>query len=760
MLIGILYIVFIILLTLFMNWFAFSKKGNNHKVTFVLRELSCVVTFSIIAGVCATFIPNINLALFVKTLHYASVEWMLIFFVRFLELYTNHLKVTMPMRLTFMMLSTLSSISLILNFIFHHVVRAEKITEGNIVINQFEILSPGYTIHFAFSYVLVLIFFLVLAYTLIRTVKLYRKKYALVLLILSFTAGVKGICIAMEFSLDYSLFGYILAEILLTFFSLYYQPKGVVNRTLAYVATNSHNAVMCFDPEDNCIYANEVARLMNSKATSLSEYKEEMMKILEVERFSDLEDQTWHKQIEINKNLLRSEITFAKLYDERDNYIGCYFIIVDRTEEVEKFERERYRATHDSLTGLYNKEYFYQKVSKMVKYNPDKDYYVICIDIKDFKLINDLFGYEKGDTVLKKVSSILSESLPENTVTARLSADHFAICIPKERYREDYLKECMVLAQDIIGDFEFKVRFVAGIYQTNPKQTDVSRMCDYANMAIQSIKNDYDKSIAYYDKKIMDKVRKDNGLIGEFENALKQKHFAIYLQPQVNQDGEVLGAEALVRWIHPQKGMISPGDFIPVFEESGLIHKLDMYVWDLAAQKISEWKKRGKDKIYLSVNISARDFYYIDLYKTFTEIVEKYDISPKNLKLEITETAIMQDTELQLEILAKLRNYGFEVEIDDFGSGYSSLNMLKNISVDVLKIDMGFLQEVRDQMRTKIILDMVVNLAKKLKMLVITEGVEEKEQISYLKSIGCDMFQGYYYEKPIPVSEFEEKYLK
>jgi EAL domain-containing protein (putative c-di-GMP-specific phosphodiesterase class I) len=233
----------------------------------------------------------------------------------------------------------------------------------------------------------------------------------------------------------------------------------------------------------------------------------------------------------------------------------------------------------------------------------------------------------------------------------------------------------------------------------------------------------------------------------------------MFLQPQVRADGEITSAEALVRWRHPERGMIPPGEFIPVFEETGLIYRLDQRIWELAAQKLRVWKDTGHGDIKISVNISARDFYYLDIYKSFTELVEKYAIDPHMLNVEITETAIMMNLDKQLGLLERLQKYGFHVEIDDFGSGYSSLNMLKNIHADVLKIDMGFLRETQNYQRTKIILNMIINLAKQLHMTVITEGVETEKQLAFLTRAGCDIFQGYYFSKPIPVGEFEDKYF-
>ena len=202
-----------------------------------------------------------------------------------------------------------------------------------------------------------------------------------------------------------------------------------------------------------------------------------------------------------------------------------------------------------------------------------------------------------------------------------------------------------------------------------------------------------------------------------------------------------------------------PNEFIPIFEKNGLIIDIDRYIWEMACRILRKWKEEGRDDVYISVNISPRDFYFLNVYQIFVELVEKYDIDPQNLKLEITETAVVMDLKRQLELITRLRQTGFIVEMDDFGSGYSSLNMLKEIHVDVLKIDMAFLKKAKDEERSKKILQMIIGLSKQLGMPVITEGVETAQQVEFLAEMGCDIFQGYYFGKPMSVQEFEAKYF-
>ena len=220
----------------------------------------------------------------------------------------------------------------------------------------------------------------------------------------------------------------------------------------------------------------------------------------------------------------------------------------------------------------------------------------------------------------------------------------------------------------------------------------------------------------------------------------------------------MLGAEALVRWLHPVRGMVMPGEFIELFEHNGLIVKLDQYIWRLACEHLKRWKEIGWGDKYISVNISPTDFHFIDIYDTFINLIEEYQIEPKNLRLEITETAVITNLEKQLELIEKLRIAGFIVEMDDFGSGYSSLNMLKDIRVDVLKFDLNFLRNSNDIERSRKIIKSLMELSHELNMPAISEGVETKEQVEFLKEIGCDLFQGYYFAKPMDIKTFEETY--
>lgn len=747
-------------LLIFANYISIRAQGKKNPLARALRQLIIVVIITVVTGVLAIFAPIESIALIAQCLHYAGTEWLLIFLLRFMEQYTEDVWSKGWAKILIYVMAAANTVSLLLNCVFHHIVLCQYTDIGNgVMCNIFTPKAPWYYLHLLFVYILAVFNLGILITQSIRTTKFYRRKYSLAMVMLFAAIAMEGFCGIMAYPLDYALYAYVALAIFLIYYSIYYVPQGLITKILSYVVADSSNGVVCFDMIGKCIYANEVAMQIYGNPRELFEMESIFRKEIGGKDFSKAEEEKWDREFVLNNHTLYFDMSFGKLHDEQKNYIGCYFLLQDKTEDRERLKQEHYRSTHDRLTGLYNREYFYECVKKLLADAQGEEYYMICTNIKDFKMINDLFGTETGDAILIRLAGMIGKLLPKKAVCGRLESDHFALCLPGRLFAEKDLIDGIHEVTEIISSSEYQMMIHIGVYAIQNTDEEASVMCDRANIAISTIKDSYNRMIAYYDEKLMERVMSEKRLVNEFDSALEGKQFQMYLQPQVLSDGTVLGAEALVRWIHPERGMISPGEFIPVFENTGLIYRLDQYVWETAAKKLKEWKENGQEELHISVNISAKDFYYLDIYKTFVDLVEKYEISPSKLKLEITETALMMDLEKQLVLLDKLQSYGFHVEIDDFGSGYSSLNMLKNIHADVLKIDMGFLRETQDGERTRIILRMVVALAKQLQMTVITEGVEKKEQVDYLTEAGCDMFQGYYFARPIAVTEFEERYM-
>ena len=415
-----------------------------------------------------------------------------------------------------------------------------------------------------------------------------------------------------------------------------------------------------------------------------------------------------------------------------------------------------YLATYDELTGIYNKQAFYAKTKEMLLDNPDKNFDLLRINIERFKVLNDLFGESTGDKLLRYIGKFLKEINLPLCVSGRLYADNFVVCY--EAGKGDSRRMINTL-QMVADSFAINNRTILsfGLYRIDDKTLPVSVMCDRANMALWKAKGNFKNPYCEYDEKMRQQVLKEQKIINAMEMAIQNKEFTLYLQPKYDiEKGTIIGAEALVRWISQESGFISPGDFIPVFENNGFVYEVDKFIWEESCRYLRKWLDEGREVHPISVNVSRIDLYDPKLVKHLVDLREKYQLPSQYLELEITESAYTEDPEQIITITRQLREAGFVILMDDFGTGYSSLNMLKDIQIDVLKLDMGFLKSSDYSAKGGNILTAILKMAESLKMQTIAEGVETKEQVEFLKSIGCKYVQGFYYSKPLPVGEFEK----
>ncbi len=419
-------------------------------------------------------------------------------------------------------------------------------------------------------------------------------------------------------------------------------------------------------------------------------------------------------------------------------------------------EMHRYIET-DALTGLFNRETFYKRAASAMQKNQDKAYDIVYLDISCFKAINDLFHIETGNLILKTAAYYFMASVDEEDgVCGRAEADHFVICLPSEKLDIDTLIQGLDNTVQSLG-ISHNILFYAGIYPVSNVFLPVDQMCDRARMALNKIKGNYMTRYAYYDASMRDLMLQEQMIVRDMEFGLQEKQFTVYLQPIYNlHTGHIVSAEALVRWQHPTNGVITPGKFIPVFERNGFIVRLDRYVWERVCQILQEEKQKHGKVTPVSVNVSRLNFYNLDLLSFLTGLLEKYGLEPWMLKLEITESAYTDNPQQLIAVIGAFREHGFPVLMDDFGSGYSSLNMLKNLPVDTLKIDMGFVQELENSERASSIMKFILKLAEDLDMGVVVEGVETKAQLDLLAKIGCADIQGFYFSRPLPY----ENYMK
>lgn len=593
-----------------------------------------------------------------------------------------------------------------------------------------------------------------------RSLPFYRTKYIFLLLDFCILVALNNISNRL-FLYDYSIYVAAVIAIHIYYLVYYSLPDEDFRCILSLSSDESNIAIANFDMKGKCTYANNSA--LNIFGTGewgkisaelfAKKYNTECTK-------QKIQSLYKEEQLMIDEEPHYMNIQYQQFFDKRNRFIGSYIKFEDRSEDIKRYEIEKYRSSHDPLTGLYNRMAFFEKARKIIQEHPDVKRYMIATDIRNFKLFNELFGTEFADKVLQTQAHMLmlAKGNDDSTVIARMSGDHFAMMISAEKFNPELAIQNTEKIQVLTQKYNFHFQMYLGAYEiTNPYER-IAVMYDKASLAISNIHDDYNKILNYYDQPLMELLKEKKTVLDEFQTAIAEGQYLMYLQPQIDAvTGKVTGAEALVRRQHPIKGLIFPNEFIPTLEDSGYIYLLDQYVWEEACKKLSEWKQRGID-LHISINISAKDFYYCDLYKILTDLVHQYNIDPGKLNIEITETILMHEVTLHKQVLSMLKDFGFSIEMDDFGSGYSSLNAVKDLKMDVLKIDMEFLHETENTNRSKLILKSIIAMAKALGMKVITEGVETKEQADYLKEIGTDIFQGYYYSKPISVPEFEKKY--
>lgn len=430
----------------------------------------------------------------------------------------------------------------------------------------------------------------------------------------------------------------------------------------------------------------------------------------------------------------------------------------DVSDEIRSSAALRYQRDFDTLTGAPNFERFNEEVSRLLVWDNGHRHAMIVFDIEKFKVINDLYGMRMGDLVLIRLADALKENVALPNTYCRMHSDVFCICIMYET-KGDIIRFIEKLKKKIeTNEFHFEIKTSYGVYLPDDNDSlAVNLMCDRAALAKKSIKDNAMQFCAFYDEEYRNAIVKTSQIESEMVQALKEGQFVMYLQPKFNlESGEIVGAEVLARWNHPTKGMIQPDDFIPLFEKNGFIIKLDEYMWEEACKAIQGWKKEGRREFPVSVNVSRYHIFNHHIEQKLENLLQKYDLTPGALSLEITETMFFGNSNELYYLLERLQRMGFRLEVDDFGSGYSSLNMLRNVPVDVIKIDKGFLDDTLTTEKGKIVIRHTIAMAKELQLQIIAEGVETTEHVNFLRNSHCDVAQGFYFARPMPLEEFNK----
>ena len=440
---------------------------------------------------------------------------------------------------------------------------------------------------------------------------------------------------------------------------------------------------------------------------------------------------------------------------------ATYTILMQRMTKLQlqrkEYELLQKKVLQDELTGVYNRPAFFKKARKMID-NAQEDMCIVLMDLANFKVVNDLYGIRIGDKLLKHMANELTAICKgRDIIISRFNSDHFYMCMKVTDFEEvKFPKRYKTFLEDM------DITAVYGVFPVGEKRdVPLNIMCDRASLAAHDVNRSRGEYIRFYSEEERKKLIREQEIVNDMEKALEGRQFSVYIQPKYNiKENKIVGGEALVRWFHPQKGMVSPGDFIPVFEKNGFIIPLDYYVWEETCRLVSELKKKGFSTLPISVNVSRAHFYGKELRDKLEELINKYNLAMDDIELEITETICAEDPDIIYKKVRELQDAGFKIAMDDFGSGYSSLNMLKEMPLDIIKMDLKFLDGGDDEEKSRTILGTLIHLAQSMNLYVVMEGVETEDQVKFLQSIGTPCAQGYFYSRPVDCATYEAMLIK
>ena len=732
-----------------------------------MRYLFYSAILATISNLVTLFSTNTTLTSIFYSFFFVGIDG-IIFFLFIFTLYYINIKISKKkLNIIFFSIFAADAFDMLINIFFGHAFGIKEVIYNGSVF----LLTDRYflyNLHLILSYSVLGIVFLLLLYKAIVSPKIYKLKYLSLLLAFGLVTIADAFYVFLHLPIDFSVILFSSTGVIFYYITFHFMPHALIERSLSLVVEHMDNSIVFFDETGKCIYKNKSFEDIYTKYKNLgilpenqyidSWYENDFFKN-EIDFSHD--NQEINKAIKVNERIHILNVKFHIIRDEKDKFVGSFFLIQDKTKDEEIIRYEKYLSTHDSLTGLYNKSYFFERTRAILQKNPDEEYVLISVKLINYNFITKVFGNLLVNQFIIKLSQEIAKIGKDRGIFGRLDENNFVLLMKKSNLDIESFTKYSSELHTISEDKYFPTTILTGIYEVEDIHTPISIMCERANIAINEIANNSTEKIGYYTSKIKNKNQFEQILFNDFPKAIAEKQFKIFLQPQFTKTKKLCGAEILVRWLHPNEGLMPPEDFLSLFEDKGIITQLDMFIWEETAKILKSWKDKNITNIPLSVNISSKDLCYLDIYKFFTDLVQKYEIDPKLLKLEITESTLFLDTENQISVISKLRQAGFTIELDDFGIGYSSLNLLRDFSFDELKLDLTCFDSIEEnfQDKTSKIIETIVELAKKLEIPLIAEGVETENHFEFLKKAGCKYFQGFYLEKPIDLSLFEKKYI-
>lgn len=693
-------------------------------------------------------------------LYFICTDWLCLSMLTFIFFYCKVNSMSNIIRKVATCLCVIDSISLFANNWTRHSfdLSMMQITGGHIHwLCEFK--WPHY-LHLGLCYTMIAISSALLIYSIIKSPWVYKRNFSMILAAFLLLVFVNAVCYSQNAPIDFSVFFYPLLVLFTCYYAIYNVPRRVLGNALKLVNDSVNDATLYFDVKDKCVYKNSKAKQLFLKDGKFDE--EKAVKILRKARggvYHGNSKSPSHECFMVNGEELQFKVEAEEIRNEKE-CIGTYLKLTDITEETQKYLTQKFLATHDELTGLYNREHFFELCNDRIKNDVDTEYLMLSTNILQFKLLNELFGEEIGNEVLVNIAISAKAAFIHDSIIGRINDDKFCCLVQAQFFNESSLEKITQAAQDVIRDTMHKVNFRFGICQVRGTEERAQTLYDKTQFIINKESNNYSKNYFFYDSVPMNELSRKQQIANDFESSLEQGRFQMYMQPFADSTGKTLGGEVLTRWDHQNYGIIMPDDFIPILEHAGLMHKLDTYIWRQAAKTLADWQSKKNLNMEIAVNIHSKDMFYIDIPKEFEKLLKEFKFNPRNLKIEFPEEAITSGKKDINEIFERLKAFGFEIVIDDFGHIHSSLSMLKDINIDILKADMVFLQQDENPRRIEIFLNFISQISHVLGMRVIAEGIENHEQLEMIKNLGYDYYQGFLFSQPLAIDDFEKKYFE
>ena len=749
---------------LFSVLLSFVVNFNSNRVNYIRSITRAINVAMIVVPLYAFFFfqKSVMGAMVITTLYFIGTDWMAYFLFKFAFQFTGREARVKKYYPVYVILCLVDSLSLLINIFTGHSFYIEAASLAGF--EYWKVCLKGlHYIHLGWCYVMVLQSFAVLLTASILAPYYYKKKYLYILISYVVIISVNLVCYTLCAPVDFSIILYGILAVYTSYCSAYKVPNDMISLALKNVNDIIDDGIIYFNENDESVYVNAYARKIFKDGMGFT-HKNGTERLKETKKtFADknADFTVFNEYIMVDgkDRLFRTE--YKKLY-YGTRFVGSFIKIRDITDSKAQLIKQKYIANHDELTGVFNRNHFFEKCNQLIKDDPETPRYMLASNIQDFKLVNEVFGRKTGDEILKLMAKMLENACIEHSddIYGRISEDKFALFMRKDVFNPDVFENGIISLRKVVKTSSYSLRVIFGIAETNGYFDNAQILYDQALMSIKTIKNDYQRFYTFYNSELMEHLMVEQDIVTAFPDAIRKEQFKLFLQPVFNQKEECVGAEALVYWKHPSLGNESPQYFLDILEDNSLIHVLDTFVIEKALQILKSWQDNGYSNKIISVNISTKDIYQMDIYEVVRGLVEKYGVNPNNLYLEFKETLLTADSNEAKKLLTNLQNFGVRTGIDNFGRGYSSLNLLKDVKTNFLKIDMVFLSETENEDRSFKILKFIVSLAKTLNMLVISQGVETKKQCEILHQLGCDYMQGYFYSKPLGITEFEKKYLQ